>query len=1299
MVDCLITGFGSGIWGTTPWGGSLDPDPGGPLPVVEPFDIYCVGPCGPMSALLTHLEVTAIGDSGQFLIDGPSLDLKIGSGSPYVTTQAQLLINTGVPGAFTLEFTAAFTKLPNNFSDLVHNHIFVGASDSQGNSAGLFFSKSGLIYTGAVHVDGLGDLVLDSPTQALPNSQLLVEEGTYFSIRIATDYVSARTYIYVTRTSELNTTGHQLRYVLPAIPSATAAVVPPDQTLIAARGTDAQPSELFLDSLCLGTGLVIPNLPPRADAGADQAAQTCTILLLDGSRSYDPEGADLSYAWRVLDAPTGSQYIFDGADGRTFPLPVPTGFTDRLYSTSLGDANAVDAILPEDVLVLAGVPHNVANVGTDGGGFYVRIHGYELPDNLSTNQYFKLLRQRALASRNEVRATFYPDIPGLYRFDLTVFDGGLFSLPSVTVANITESAVPRGCTPDVRFLWNYLSDFWGLVEDKERIDSYWTGLAQIAGAELLTLWQVEYSKSLRDIQRTFQRKWLRYDLLMQEDPFFVERTTVRAPYGGLESNSIPASGVSGVNGQTIILGLPNGDTFTVTISGSGLLSPSRIANQIAGQLQAASTSFSVVVILSTSGTLARLRIDAPFKFTISPSSTFAAVYTAGTNRIPHGSGGSYVGTRSYKVERSLQDVDVREGDFLVLNAVAYTISRVVSDPSDTFPSQRITTIEDLPAAAPPDWAIAGQATSPTLDFWAGLVTADDVATFEILRIADGQLAYVDLPALGASEGSARVLPVDTTDLGFFLAQTGTYQVHLTRVLRRTYTPLDPLIVDIPLLQENIKTKSDSEVLRRNVDFFIETFRGGNAIRFVVGMFDVWQHELPPNRMWAEVSYLDNRPTIEGNFGLPAEFTLDDLTALPSTVDYLSTVRGLWYAYFNGPTLFNLRAGTQILLGLPFAEEAGTIEEIRNDFSTTSGRLLVRDRDNTAVVRSYTYPGTLAVETNPATGVPYVVGDTVEQFTPLVKGAEVLDYIKDPSWFQGYLEQGSFYEVEKFFKFLVRVDAAAFNLSALLFVRSFILRIKPTYTFPIFVVRTGLSDTEINTTDLSTYSGTLSLWAGPWFNNTLGVAQMFDQPNQAGGGWRNHYDDVDTIYGVTTWGYDDSLLAPEDLLLPKLSTTFVAPTIPPVDSIFQFDHKVYTSAYAVAGHNIVHVPKTTTSIKLYIGEPLAIGGPIDFTDIELMIDGDPGQVPNYELIVEVNGVATTSLTFTKTFTGTEIFTASGAPYVSLPGGVSSVRFYIRTVGSVHSNPLWHSVIIVLGIAVAWAFDTTLPAGTYYSYRTG
>jgi hypothetical protein len=51
MTTCTATGWGTGPYGQTAWGGGLDALPGGPLPVVEPFDVYCVGPCGPMSLI------------------------------------------------------------------------------------------------------------------------------------------------------------------------------------------------------------------------------------------------------------------------------------------------------------------------------------------------------------------------------------------------------------------------------------------------------------------------------------------------------------------------------------------------------------------------------------------------------------------------------------------------------------------------------------------------------------------------------------------------------------------------------------------------------------------------------------------------------------------------------------------------------------------------------------------------------------------------------------------------------------------------------------------------------------------------------------------------------------------------------------------------------------------------------------------------------------------------------------------------------------------------------------------------
>lgn len=49
------------------------------------------------------------------------------------------------------------------------------------------------------------------------------------------------------------------------------------------------------------------NRPPTADAGPDQTVVVGEQAQLDGSRSRDPEGDTLSYSWRFLSKPSGSQ--------------------------------------------------------------------------------------------------------------------------------------------------------------------------------------------------------------------------------------------------------------------------------------------------------------------------------------------------------------------------------------------------------------------------------------------------------------------------------------------------------------------------------------------------------------------------------------------------------------------------------------------------------------------------------------------------------------------------------------------------------------------------------------------------------------------------------------------------------------------------------------------------------------------------------------------------------------------------------------------------------------------------------
>lgn len=1289
-MNCLPTGWGTGPYGMTPWGGGLGATPGGTIPSVPPFDIYCIGPCGPMSVLLTYNEVSQISAAGQLAVDPTTLDQLILSGGIYDTSDARIYITTTVPQVFTLDFTVKFPKLPNDFSDLVRSHIFIGATDASGPCVGLFFSKVGLAYTGGIHHDGSGDMVLDSVLQPLAGSQVLVSENEYWSIRIAASFITGGVYIYVTKTSDLPTTGHQLRYVLPVIPSTALAETPTDRTTISVRGTAAKGAQLALDNICLASGFVVPNLPPSADAGLDQAVRMCSIVQLDGSRSSDPEGAALSYQWRLIDAPLGSRFIFDGTDGASFPLPMPTGFTNKFYSPSLQQLSLTTGVLAGDVIVVAGAPYTITGTGTDQNGYFVTVDGYILPDNL-TLVTFKYLYQNGISGPTTVGPTFYPDIPGIYKFDLIVFDGGLSSSPAVMIINVTESPVPRGCLPDVSFLWNYLSNFWGLGglrEDRERVTVFWGAMAQVAATNLLTLWQIDYNKSLRDAQRTFQRRWLHYDPpIVETQP---QVTTLRAIFSGVRTATFPVTGSSSFTADVITLSSPYLAAPLVFTVPTGSLTPSILAGLM--QNAFANPKILVRVITDRTGSTAYLRVDAPFDFTISET---GSLFAETINTHPNGVLGAGIGVRTYKTDWSLQYTGVQQGDLLAIDGIAYVIQRVTDDPSDTWPFQRVTLEEDLPSSPSMIWNIPCVVKSTTLDFYNGLLSEGDVATFAVVDLtANTEMTY-DLLVYGAAASATAALPVGAVPISQYLLNTARYEVQLLSARRYRYLPINALVVDIPYLQPTIQVTDDTTVLRRNIDFFIETFREQNAIRFDSAVWD----EAPPDHIWAETTYIDNRPNIEANFGIPAAFTLDDLSQLPSNIDYLSAVQGLWYAYFNGPTLFNLRAGSQILLGLPFAEETGIITEIRTDFSLTQGRILMQDAARQEIVRSYTFPATLKLEKNPATGVAYAAGDTVQQFAPLVTGVEVLDWIKEPTWFEGYMNQGVFYEIEKFHKFLVRVDSAAFNLPALLFVKSFILRIKPTYTYPLFVVQEKISDTEVSVTDEVLAVGTLLLFDGACFPHGM-ISTMFDDPKSPGGGWWNQFD---TGYNTAppvypnpqpvVWGYDKDLLCPEDYILATACVTFASSTFPSFDSIFAWDTPVTSQVIALFEDSwVTSVPDS----GLVLFEPTTIQVNGTIIDIRLTIhEGDPGaDDPNYVLILTHNGADLLGLSFVNNTT--DPFTVHFTSSISVSiGDIFSAR--IQPLLGVTTSPFWKNVFVELGAEVSWSYDTALPAGTYCAYK--
>lgn len=1331
-----LTGWGSGAYGFAPWGGGGGGfAPGGSLPSTIPFDVYCVCDNG-MAYLNTYAGVTEtpIGPNpapwpDHFAVDIPSSDLVLTSvdGSDVFLYLDPLPIG----GSYTLEFVVKFNDIPVNFASPSTNKIFIGVKDPAGSAAGLFFSQIGVAYAGS-------DV---SIPQDIPGSASWAPvPGQYYVCRIAVNNTIGAVFVYFTEFNQAVATGQVLQAVLPAISSTKVPIGVPAGTSIHVTGSLANPSQIQIDSICLASQFIVPSLPPVADAGPDQAMRTCRILQLDGSASFDPQSLPITYSWKLIDAPLGSSSLFQGTDANTYPEVVPTGFTDKLYSEVFGGLNPIPAN-PGDILVVRGKVYEILSINPLGLlGPYAQVTTPTLPDDVG-NEGFKVLVQNGVKDADTAKPTFYPDLPGFFKFQLIVSNGQLFSNPSVIAVNVLQSVLPRGCTPDLKFIWDYLSDFWRLVEDRERIETVWSGAAQIAATELFTLWQTEYSKSLRDIQRQFNRRWLHYDLLLREP--FIELVKLRSVWSGVTSTEID---VGNYAGQVLNLSVPFfDDVVSVAIVGPNPLTPAALTTQLNKLLKAIDKRFNVTAVANSG--LFKLVVYAPFAFTVVAGTTLP--FVIGNTCTPlSGTGGSATNIKTYKVNRSLAGLDIKENDFLVIENfpnehICVRIAGIVDDPTDTFRFQRFNLKDPIALTVPATWSVPLKATSSQLDFYNGLTGRGDFGVIEVFDAVTQGLAYVAVNHKGVveAEPNSIALKVDPLIQSYF-GRPDRFEIYFWGVYRRHYLPIEDLIVDIPFLQRVIKKTPESEVLRRNVDFFFETFRGKRCIRFTDGVFlgDTRHPVVLVPRLWAEYTYLDNRPTIEANFGIPVEFTLDDLSKLPTNFDYLSAVQGLWYAYLNGPTVFNMRVGSQILLGLPFAEEDSVIYDISVDFSPNKGRILLQDKTNPEILRSYSFPKSLPLEVNPTTGKEYVVGDKVKQFAPLVKGVEVIDYVKDPTWFQGLMGQGLMYEVEKFHRFMVRVQSAAFNLASLLFTRNFILRIKPAYTFPLFLVQVDIQDTEIEVFDEIHYTGTLSLFELSWSEflydgsvPKVGSATMMDQPDPSPGdmaspggpvappaGFLSGHivNAVDTGSDPTqpypsystsdldvTWGMDRQYIRPEVLSYGVVSMAigagpmpFDSPIFPPAEFVISGEHHVwgmkFLTAVPVAGH--------------VLRDDEAVAATIAATGVAIYLKGIPTTGSTaMRLQISVNAVLEADLPFVHTTDGETIAwgphpSANVLPssFTINPGDVVDVR--VVPDGPDPLKPFLHAVLVTIAEAVGWWLDMgapgghpPLPPGTYYS----
>lgn len=214
------------------------------------------------------------------------------------------------------------------------------------------------------------------------------------------------------------------------------------------------PLLLVLASCGGGGGSAATNLPPVAQAGEDTSALVGAVVELDGSRSSDPEGASLAYAWRLHMRPGDSTATLAG------PATATPSFTPDVAGTYVVELTVSDGELesaPDAVRVTtvnrppvaaAGPDRTVAlneTVTLDGSGS-TDLDGDSLSFAWTLSAPAGSGAQ--LSNPTAVRPTFTVDVQGLYEAQLVVSDGALQSEPDSVVLSTSNSAPTANAGPD-----------------------------------------------------------------------------------------------------------------------------------------------------------------------------------------------------------------------------------------------------------------------------------------------------------------------------------------------------------------------------------------------------------------------------------------------------------------------------------------------------------------------------------------------------------------------------------------------------------------------------------------------------------------------------------------------------------------------------------------------------------------------------------------------------------------------------------------------------------------------------------
>ncbi len=240
-----------------------------------------------------------------------------------------------------------------------------------------------------------------------------------------------------------------------------------------------------LSSLPDEVNVVIRNVAPAADAGADREVVAGTPVVLDGSGSADPNGDAMSFTWTQME---GAPVLLTGANS---PTAAFTPESQGVYVFQLVTFDGKLSSAPDQVLVTVNAPANRvprADAGRDQtvtAGDTVTLDGSASsdPDGDPISYTWSQVQGPAsvtLQGANTAQASFVAGAAGLYEFQLIVRDGQVASSPDrvrVTVESPTNRvpvAVIEGVDPVEQGDWVTLDGSGSHDPDQDPLSFSWS---------------------------------------------------------------------------------------------------------------------------------------------------------------------------------------------------------------------------------------------------------------------------------------------------------------------------------------------------------------------------------------------------------------------------------------------------------------------------------------------------------------------------------------------------------------------------------------------------------------------------------------------------------------------------------------------------------------------------------------------------------------------------------------------------------------------------------------------------------